>query len=239
MGDRLLDHSETDFTNDDGRWVPTSIRFFEGESASPHKVIEVQQASYDQPEHAQEITPSDFGLLFGTLMHQDDRSAYWSETGLISVDDYYELLRLYGVRPDRRILEFNVEGMGITVEEYLAQLDQITAQARDSYYAKHGEAPWLSVKSTEKDEWDLYVEEFIKEHKFDEPRVKRAKEILKRAKQLRDVYKRKNITEIRKAQRYGDRKKLAMFEAHTEAVFDKVLVSGLKKLVPEKTKTKK
>ena len=236
VGDRTIYASETDVHEVDGRWVPTSIRFFRGESESPYKVIDVQQASFDKPEHAQEITPNDLGLLFGTHLGKEDGSHIWSGTELLSLEEYQELVYIYGVLPDPRILELRAENRGQTVEELIAYMQKSSAWMRREYYAEHGEAPWLSMKSTEKDEWDVYVEKFIKEHKLNEPRVKRAAEILKRAKQLRDAYTRKNITEIRKAERRNDKNKLALFDAHTERVFDRVLVRGLERLIPDSSK---
>lgn len=121
----------------------------------------------------------------------------------------------------------------VTAEEQLALWDKITEQWRAKYLKDHGEAPWLLSKTEEPDEWDLYVAEFIKKHKLDEPRIKRANELLERSKKLRDYHKRKNRSKIEKAKREGDEEKQAKYEAITRRIFDKVLVRGLNKLLPD------
>ncbi len=124
-----------------------------------------------------------------------------------------------------------------TVEDYLEYLDQTTERRREAYFEEHGERPWLDVPlgrvPGEKDEWDVYVEKFIKEHKLVPAAVKRAEDILDRSKKLRDRYARKNASEIREAERDGDEKKLAHYKGITKRIFDEVLVRALNRLIPK------
>ncbi len=236
-GDRLASSSETDFAEIDGRWFPSTIRFYRGDDKTLRKVIDVQRASFDEPWHQQEIIPEDIGVLFGTRLYSWTKDMQcWDGVCLLTADEYDELIYIYGVRPDPRIVEMLAKSSRMTVDQYYALIDQTAEWVRDEYYEKHGEAPWLTMKSAEKDEWDVYVEKFIKKHKLDKPRVKRAGEILKRAKGLRDSHIRKNRREIRKAERRGDQEKLASYEAYTKRVFDKVLVRTLERLIPRKEK---
>ncbi len=239
QGGRLVYSSETELAEVDGRWMPVSISFYKGDADAPYKVVDVDKVTFDKPWHEKEITPSDMGMLFGTQVNGDDGMRFWNGTELLSLDEYYELLYVYGVRPDPKIMEMLAKDFGQTVEEYVARIDRISIRFRAKYYEEHGESPWLTVTSKEKDEWDIYVEKFIKKHKFDKPRIKRAKMTLDRAKKLRDVYLQKNKSDIRKAERRQDTKRLAVFEAHTENVFQQVLVRGLKRLAPKKPATKK
>lgn len=234
-GDRLSRWSETEYSRIDGEWFPASTRFFRHDEETPRKVIDVQSATFDEPWHMQEIVPEDIGVLFGTqLVAWPGGHKRWDGTRLLTADEYNELVYIYGVRPDPRITEHLAELVKMTVEEYSAWVDATAEWQRDKYYKKHGEAPWLALESPEKDEWDLYVEDFIKRHKLDEPRVKSAEALLKRAKGIRDAHIRRNLGEIRRAQRRGDQEKLAVHEAYKKRVFDRILVRGLERLIPRK-----
>lgn len=225
--------SYTKVTEIDGQWVPSSIRFYHGEDEQPYKVIEVQKASFDKPDHVQEITPEDIGVLFGSQLYCAEGLCSWDGTGLINyIDEFYELLFIYGLRPGPIITERQASLEHKTVEELLADWDKTMEQWRGRYLKEHGEDPWLVKKSEAPDEWDLYVAKFIKKHEFDEPRIKRANELLGRAKKLRDYHKRKNRSETRKAKEAGDTEKVARYEAVTERIFKRVLVRGLNKLIP-------
>ncbi len=237
QGDRLSSSSHTELTEMDGRWFPTSMSFYLRDDEQPCKVIKVQQASFDQPGHIKEITPNDIGVLFGTQLYgHAGRPHRWDGTRLITGEEYDELIYIYGLRPDPYIAEKLAEAMGMTVEEHLAQMDKTMEQWRAKYLEKHGEAPWLAKKTEEPDPWDLYVTEFIKKHKLDEPRIKRANELLKNAKKLRDYRQHKNRSEIAKARRARDEEKLAHYEQISERIFQKVLVYRLEKLVPREQK---
>ncbi len=232
-GDRLVCWSHTQLRKTGERWFPESITFYRGEDEQPHLVLEVHEVSFDEPRHLQQIVPEDIGVLFGTQLLGPTGYNRWDGTRLITGDEYDELLFVDGLRPDPYILEKLAEAMGMTVEEYLARMDRTMEQWRARYLEEHGEAPWLAKKTNEPDPWDLYVAEFIKKHKLDEPRIKQANDILKKAKKLRDYHERKNRSEIAKAQRARDEEKLAHYEQISERIFQKVLVHGLEKLVPD------
>ncbi len=242
-GGSLRNRSEAELVEIDGRWRTGRSAFYFGDATTPYTVIEVEEASFDQPWHLQEITPDDIGVVYGTRLYgamvDGEYMGYWNGAEPISSKEYRELLTLYDVMPHPSIVEGIAKLSGRTVEEQYRSMRQYNAAVRAKYYLTHGETPWLSVTSKEKDEWDLYVEKFIKEHKFDKPRIKRAQDVLERAKKLRDVYLRKHISDIRKAERRRDTKRLAIFDAHTEKVFERVLVRRLKRLAPKKPAPKK
>ncbi|MGB2985746.1 MAG: hypothetical protein WBE26_07660 [Phycisphaerae bacterium] len=231
-GDKLWNSSYTDLTEIDGRWFPTSISFYKRDDGQPYKAINVQKASFDKPWHRQEITPEDIGVLFGTQLLGPNGYNCWDGTKLITYDEYSELIYIYGLRPDRVIVERMANAEGITVEEYLEQIDKTSEYMRAEYLKAHGEAPWLVKKTDVPDEWDIYVAEFIKKHKLDEPRTKRANELLERAKKLRDYHLHKNRSKIRKAEQAGDTAKVARYDAITQRIFERLLVRGLHKLIP-------
>ena len=99
---------------------------------------------------------------------------------------------------------------------------------------KYSEEPWLVTKSETSGEWDLYVAEFIKKHKLDELRIKHAHELLAKSKKLRDYWRHTNRAEIAKAEKAGDTEKLEHYDAITQRIFDRMLVRGLKKLIPDR-----
>ncbi len=233
--------SETEYEKTGERWFPKSARFYQGMSTSPYKMIDVQRATFDEPWHMQEITPTDIGALYGTNFGAPDGPKKWTGAELIPLHEYLDLLELYGVLPDPRIVEMLAELTGKTTEEYGQMMQRGIARRREEHLKKYGEEPWLVQKSpTEKDEWDVYVDKFLAAHKLPEPGVKRAHEIRDQSKKLRDAYRRKNAAELRKAKAENDSKKIAHYEGIEKSIFERVLVRSLKKLVhDEKDSPKK
>lgn len=224
--------SETEYERIGERWFPKSVRFYQGDSASPYKMIDVQRATFDEPWHVQEITPTDIGALNGTQFGCPDGLKMWTGADLMPMKEFWDLVNLDGVLPDPRILEMMAKLQGQTVEEHLKWLARRSTQEREAYRKKYGDEPWLVQKSPkEKDEWDLYVDKFLAEHKLPEPGVKRANEIRDQAKKLRDAYRRKNAAALRKAKEDVDSRKVAEYEGIEKRIFNQVLVRDLKKLV--------
>ena len=210
------------------------MRFYEGNSTSPYKMIDVQRATFDEPWHMQEISPTDIGALYGTDFASSDGTKMWTGAELIPLNEYFDLVELYGVLPDPRIVEMKAKLIKKTVEEYVEIIQRGIARRREEYRKKYGDEPWLVTKSPKgKDEWDVYVEKFLTEHKLPEPGVKRANEIRDQSKKLRDAYRRKNAAALRKAKEENDSRKVAEYEGIEKRIFDRVLVRELKRLVQD------
>ncbi len=226
--------SETEYEQIGERWIPKSVRFYEGMSTTPYKMIDVQRATFDEPWHMQEITPNDLGALYGTEFTCPDGGKVWTGAGLIPVEEYFELMNLYGILPDPKIQESMAKAMRMTMEEYRQHGQRRSAEERAAYKKKYGTEPWLVKKSPkEKDEWDIYVEEFLTKHKLPAPGVQRANEVRDQSKKLRDAYRRKNESKIRDAKKEGDPRKIAECEGIEKRIFDNVLVRELYKLVQD------
>ena len=233
-GDRLTYYSRTHAQQVAGRWLPRSVEFYMGDSASPYKIIDVQRATFDEPWHMQDLTPDQIGPVYGTQFSTPTGMMPWNGFDLMDMDAFWEMVNLFGVLPDQRWLEAIGKSVGKTAEQYAEILRRQGDHVREAYFREHGEKPWLdapSPKEKKKDEWDLYVEEFLVKHKLPEPGVKRAHEIRDQAKKLRDAYRRKNAAELRKAKAENDSRKVAHFEGIEKNIFDRVLVRSLKKLV--------
>jgi hypothetical protein len=229
----LAGYSETEYERIGERWFPKSVRFYQGDSTTPYKMIDVQRATFDEPWHMQEITPTDIGALNGTQFGTPEGVKAWTGVELIPVQEYFDLVNLDGVLPDPKILEMTAKMLGQTLEEHLQFLQRRSVQEREAYRKKYGEEPWLVKKSAkEKDEWDVYVDKFLTEHKLPEPGVKRANEIRDQSKKLRDAYRRKNAAALRKAKEENDPRKVAEYEGIEKRIFDRVLVRDLKRLLP-------
>jgi len=241
--DELEYSSETDYRKTGDRLVVDSMRFYRGYDDSPSQVVEVQKATFDKPWHLQRITPSDIGALFGTQFYTDNDLQYWSGTDLLTIKDYDELVYLYDVLPDPRIVRRLAKSLKLSVDQYLAWVEVQRQSVRRDYFAEHGTRPWLDEvvllqKPGERDEWDVYVERFIDRHKLTGEKRKRAVDILERSKKLRDVRLRKDAAKIKQARRENNKKKLAYYKGMTQRIFDEVLVRSLNHLIP-KTPTKK
>jgi len=230
----LVYSSETEHEKVGERWFTKSVRFYEGNSSSPYKMIDVQRATFDEPWHMQEITPTDIGALYGTGFSGPDGYKTWTGAELIPLSEYFDLVELYGVLPDPRIVEIKAKLIKKTVDEYVEIIQRGIARRREEYRKQYGEEPWLVQKSPkEKDEWDVYVEKFLTQHKLPDPAVKRANEIRDQSKKLRDAYRSKKAEELRKAKADIDSRKVAEYEGSEKRIFDRVLVRGLKRLLPD------
>ncbi len=232
--------SETEYEKIGERWFPKSARFYQSDSTTPYKMIDVQRATFDEPWHMQEITPTEIGALYGTHFAASDGAKMWTGAELIPLKEYFDLVELYGVLPDPKIVELKARMINKTVDEYLEIVQRGITQRREEYRKKYGEEPWLDQKpGKEKDEWDVYVEKFLAEHKLPPPGVKRAHEIRDQAKKLRDAYRRKNRAALKEAKEKNDQRKIEHYERLEKRIFDQVLVRELKKLVhDDKASTK-
>jgi hypothetical protein len=194
-------------------------------------VIDVQKATFDEPWHIQEITPTDIGLLAGTDLLGPEGVKVWTGGDLIPEDDFWPMVWLDDSILDERIAELKVEGTNQTVQQYRERLRRAGKRWREEYRQKHGEDPTLvPLRPNEKDEWDVYVEKFIAEHKLPEAGIKKAHEIRDRAKKLRDTYRLKNKADLREARREGDQKRIAEFEKLEKRIFERMLERPLQRL---------
>jgi hypothetical protein len=243
-GENLLYQSETEVAQTDGRWFPSRIWFYGEDDSAPTHVIEIKQATFDKPWHMQKIRPEDIGVLFGTQLlvpdtPEEDKPGdglmRWDGTRLLSGGEYELLHYVYGIDPDPRITQMLAEECSWSVAQYRAHVNFHRERMREEYYKEHGQAPWLVQRWKERDEWDVYVEEFIKKHDIDGTRAEKAKDLLRRAKQLRDYQKGKSDDRINQARRENEYAKVRHFEEagekRTQAIFDQ-LVRGLEALLP-------
>jgi hypothetical protein len=148
---------------------------------------------------------------------------------------FWDLVLLYDIPPDPRIVDMLANGTAKGERELRDYWDRAKELRLKEYRREHGEEPWLATSlAKEKDEWDLYVEKFLVEHKLPEPVVKRAGEILDQAKRLREARRRQHAAQIREAKKEGHEKKLDHFEELERKIFDRVLVRNLNKLISDK-----
>lgn len=229
--DKLVNYSHTEYERVGERWFPKSVRFYREDSASPYKIIDVQRATFDEPWHMKEITPSDIGALAGTQFGGSEGLSWWTGADLIPNDEFLELLYLDDSIMDQRIAEMMVEGTSRTVDQYRGALRRSGVALREQFRKKYGEDLQLTkLRPDEKDDWDVYVEKFIAKHKLPEPGIKRANEIRDAAKKLRDTHRLKNSAELKKARKAGDKKKIAEFESVEKRIFERMLERPLQKL---------
>ncbi len=241
--DRLAYYSRTQAQQVAGRWLPRSVEFYLGDGATPYKVIDVQCATFDEPWHMQDLTPGEIGPVYGTQFSTPTGMKAWNGLELMDMGAFWELVNLFEVLPDQRWLEAIGKSVGKSAEQYAEILRRQGDHVREVYFREHGEKPWLdapSPKEKDRDEWDVYVEQFLAKHKLPAPGVQRANEIRDQSKKLRDAYRRKNEAKLREAKKEGDPRKIAEYEGIEKRIFDNVLVRELNKLVQvEKDSPKK
>lgn len=230
----LAYYSETDYEKKDNRWVPTEARFFRGSSTTPYKRIEIDKISFDQPDHLQEFDPSDMGALYGTQFTTATGLKMWTGDGLVRNTEFWDLVYLYNADPHPKIIQLIANEIGLSVEEYKDFLRRGAENRRAEYRRTNKDEPWLVVAKAKKDnedEWDVYLKKFLLKHSLSDSAVDRAKEITKKAKQIRDAYREKNKSDMREAKREGNKKKLAELEASENRIFKRLLEKPLNRLI--------
>ncbi len=235
--DALQYYSESEYGSVNGRWIPTSVRFYRGDDKTPYKIVAVQRATFDEPSHLQEITPSDIGALRGTMFTTPTGAMVWTGVDLVDQDEYANMDGVYGILPDSCLLEDAAKRLGMSVDEYVQLQGRQRDLFREVYAKNHGERPWLEVekkRKKEKDDWDVYVEKFLAEHKLPEPAIAKAREILDQAKSMRDARRRHHAARVREAKNENDQRKIQYYEKLEKRLFEGVLVRPLNKLLPDK-----
>lgn len=238
----------TEYQELGGRRVPLSMTFFRGDSVEPSHSIDVQRASFDQPEHATDISPADLGLLVGAQMSIPEAPFVlnWDGNELVTLEEFRELRNVYGLDEDPGIRKVWAEAWANAtkrpVEEYEGWLKLSRAAARERYFEQHGTEPWIRKAGKEKDEWDVYVEKFVKEHKFDKEHKKTAEHILESAKMIRDRNQRATKRDVAQARKDGEYRRAdalaEKIEKVKDRIFKRMLVRGLHRLA-KKAKAKK
>lgn len=229
---RLVAHSETEYRRIDGRFVPECIRFYRGDPGTPFKRIDISRMTFDEPWHLSSITPSEIGSLSGTQFLMEDGAKMWTGADLVPAVEYWDLVNLFEVLPDEPIIEMTAEAQKQTVEQHLEFLRRRRDEERERYRRDYGDEPWvIKETSSERDDWDLYVEKFLASKKLPEVAVKQVIAIRDRAKKLRDASVRKNAAKLREAQAANDDEKIARLEGMVNRIFDRALVEQLDRLI--------
>ena len=241
QNDVLSSHSQTSYECVDGRWVPKGTRFYQGDGDSPYKVVEVRGASFNKEWHQKDIGPDDMGLAVGTTVYHEKGASIWDGLELVDVQSYGDRISLYGMNSDPRIVKHLADSVKMSVQDYLNYVDKSGEKFRQEYFKKTGEQPWLwevPKKSKDKDEWDVYVEKFIADHKLEKKAAGRANELLDRAKKMRDAHYREKRNEYREAERDKNEKKIEALDRYPKKIFDKFLVKSLNRLLPKEDRKK-
>jgi len=220
------------------RWIPKRTQFFRHDFASgtePYQVVDVTDASFNQPWHSQEpFTPTDIGIALGHQLGVEGSSTtmYWDGAELLTETEYNKLVYLDGVDPDPVVVARQAKWMKITNEEYLEKVERSRPIMRARWEKENGPYVDLIKADGKEDAWDRYAAEFIKTNKLDAKRRDKAMEILEKSKKIRDFHARKNQAKIRKAEKENDERKLKAYESIKTRIFERVLVRGLQKLLP-------
>ena len=151
------------------------------------------------------------------------------------------MLWLYEVDMCDEVLAYHDRFSRRTPEEpYLDRLQRSREQIHQLYLKKHGELPVIAKLSDEPDEWNVYVAEFIKKHQLDEHLQEIARKLLKQAKRLRDLNRKRTRTALRKARSENNTVNVDRLEQNEmeKRIFDRLLVRGLLKLLPKEEREK-
>jgi len=241
--ERWVHESRTRLEQMDGRWFPAQVDYYFAPADNPelpYATVRVRNASFDEPWHRQEpFTPDDIGIGLGHTIAVYGRSApmKWDGTQLITHQEAFDLINLWGIDPDPRFVEATCALSGMTQEQYFERLNEGRARVRAEYEQKHGAsfvAPLGKMLKVEgEDPWDRYVREFIEKHKLTGKDVERAHGLRDRCKGLRDWYLYRHQEEWEAAKNKQDAKRLAALERPVQYIFERKLKVGLRKLLPK------
>ncbi len=228
----LVYFSETEYVKQDDRWVPEQSRFYRGDSATPYKIAEMKNASFNKPKHITDFDPSDMGALYGTQFLTRSGVQYWGGSGLLSDSEFWELVYIYNVLPHPQIIEMIAREGEMSREEYERFLQRGAETRRAEYRKSNYDEPWTirRTKTELEDEWDIYLKKFLDEHKLPEAAVERAREVTKKAKEIRDARREKDRADKREAEKKGNQARLKEFEQEEEKMYIRLLVKPLDKI---------
>ena len=224
-----------------GRWVPKQTQFFRHdfeEGSKPYRVIDVTNASFDEPWHPQEpFTPNDIGIALGhQLAVQGSRTLmYWDGTALLSKDDYDELINLYGVDPDPSVVARQAKWMRTTPEGYLKMLSDSRSLYRQRWEKEHGPFDIRLEGKSEQDPWDSYVQDFIEKNRLTGKAREFAQKTLRKAKRIRSFHQKRYRARIRTIDENGKAREKEAFDTIKNRIFKQVLVKNLRRLAPKET----
>lgn len=142
----------------DGVWFPERVEYFEHDfedGKKPVHVIEVQSASFNQPDHPRRLTPEDAGIEIGTTIQVLD------ENGNITEHLGWDGEKL---APHDEVMARVKRGELQLGPTYLKDVQRSLARGRtiDSFI----------------NEWEQYTHRFIERYKLDDGQRERAKTIL-------------------------------------------------------------
>ncbi len=243
--DLALGHSVTTLEQMDGRWFPKSVTFFRDDflgGRQSYLSFEVDTASFDERWHRQTpFTPSDIGCVFGTQLwvalpeyrHLHSKLGLghlmsWDGVDIISYDEYEAMIHFYEMEPHPSVVEQLIVGTGETAKQHLARTRNVTPLFRRRWEKHYGAidipARPMNVRS---DDWDLYVDAFVKQHHLTGERKTNAYRVLKHCKALRDWHRAK----YKKAKKSDDPRRAKKLEERVDRIFD-ALKQGLRRLLP-------
>lgn len=248
------DWTETTFQEIDGRWYPQSVNYYQYSKGKENGILAnalvITHASFDEPWHRQEpFDLSDANIVFGTGIFTyyssqapedlQDAIMYWSGTEKLTKDEFEEMLYGYNMPIDPSIVAYEMRFRNISREEYDQQFEASRQIWFSRYKIKHG-TPFQIMdlqQSTQTDEWDAYVVRFIEKHALKDMVEKQANDLLKKAKTLRDVYRRKYLKRLKQSAQATSSKN--PFETMKKRIFERMLVRGLKRLAHKQNRLDK
>ncbi len=220
--DELVRWSQTELTEVDGRWMPSSVEFHRKGENAPYEVLTVEEASFDQDWHRTEpYHPSDLDIGFGHYISATDggKTGWWDGESILSNLEFQATRCLNDMPFHPDVVRNRARIMGKSVQEYLVILENISRRYKKNHAEEYAEV-LRKRAARERDDWDIYVDEFIEEHELVKPKQGIAARILGRAKTLRDIYRDKQTVSSEQEE----------YDAIEKRIFERMLVKNLKRL---------
>lgn len=174
----------------DGVWFPTAVEMYSSrykDGKEPAMVVRVYSATFNRPEHPQELTPADIGLEVGMdaqVVDQDTRSrrGKWDGERVVSDEEFLQRLRRGELQEGPGFLR------GIAKAQTKLAQDRKTqgavagpAEATATAYSSLQQAADAARRQPEKFEslWETYVRRFIQKYQLNDDQTQKAMSILK------------------------------------------------------------
>lgn len=205
-----------------GVWFPEEIDYGYGR-------VDIHLASFDQPDHSQELTPGDIGIVVGTTIFDTNvmekggpQRRIWNGTRSITPTKYDQMKR-DGKLADSPILKQQAERMASRIASIAGAKGVTYAKpsggvARRPALTTQPARPIAKVKTFES-EWEHYTREFIARFLLEDSQQQKAWSMLQKYQELGNLYLEQNRAELDKLEARvaelsastsaGDRKQLA------------------------------
>jgi len=234
-------------------WYPETVLFFSStyhDGREPCEIVRIHSASFNQPDHPQQLTPADIGIdsCFNVELHDENRKPVglfkWTGDEIVTVEEYNRRSKAGEVKPGPHF-----ERLAAVLRERADRLREAGDPRLSAHDLRTAQMALASdaMKTGYESVWEAYTRQFIDRYTLDGEQSEKAWGVLRdcqqRANQYLDGRKaafeklQKSLEGVNQAKVEDRQRAMAEVEQRRQAlikplddIFEKRLKPGLEKL---------